>query len=513
MNFRRSGGIILHPTSLPGPDGIGDLGPEAYHWMDTLAESGSTLWQILPLGPTGYGDSPYQSFSAFAGNPYLVSPTRLLDEGLLTRKDCIDRPAFPQATVDYGPVIQWKICLLDRAYAQFVHCASASQRTEFEWFQESHESWLPDFSLFMAIKESQGGHPWNLWPAPLRMRKPEALSKFRKEQSQAIERHVFRQYLFFQQWAAVRRYAAGKEISLIGDAPIFVAYDSADVWAHPELFYLNSRGNPTVVAGVPPDYFSPTGQLWGNPLYHWEVHAEDGYTWWIARLKAVLEMVDIIRLDHFRGFAGYYQIPARKLTAEVGRWVQGPGAHFFTSIMKAIPNLPIIAEDLGEITPDVVELRERFGFPGMRIFQFAFSTDPDDPFLPHNYPVNCVAYTGTHDNDTSLGWYRTAPEEERDFCRRYLARSGEDISWDMIRAIWGSVAMMALAPMQDFLSLGSQDRMNFPGKASGNWTWRMPVSTFDHPWIRRLKDLNWLYSRAPKKDVKRQRPERNRVLY
>jgi len=481
--------------------------------MDTLVKSGSSLWQILPIGPTGYGDSPYQSFSAFAGNPYLVSPTRLLDEGLLSRKDIIDRPVFPQAVVDYGPVIQWKICLLDRAYTHFIHNASPKQISEFESFQERHASWLSDFSLFMAIKESQGGHSWNQWPAPLRMRKPKALCDFRSEQARAVERHTFRQYLFFQQWEAVRKYAAEKKIILIGDAPIFVAYDSADVWAHPELFYLNRKGNPTVVAGVPPDYFSPTGQLWGNPLYRWEVHAEEGYTWWIARLKAVLGMVDILRLDHFRGFAGYWEIPARKPTAEVGRWVRGPGAHFFTSIKQSLPQLPIIAEDLGEITPDVVELRERFSLPGMRIFQFAFSTEPDDAFLPHNYPVNCVAYTGTHDNDTALGWYRTAPKEELDFCRRYLARSGEDISWDMIRAVWGSVAMMALAPMQDFLSLDSQARLNFPGKASGNWAWRMPVTAFDHPWVSRLKDLNWLFSRTPEIGEKRDRPDRNRILY
>jgi 4-alpha-glucanotransferase len=513
MSYKRSGGIILHPTSFPGPDGIGDLGPEAFRWIDCLKKSGATLWQILPLGPTGYGDSPYQSFSAFAGNPYLVSPTRLLDEGLLTRLDILDRPAFPQAFVDYGPVIQWKLCLLDRAYTHFINSASSTQRSDFERFQEIHASWLPDFSLFMAIKESQGGHPWNEWPMPLRTRKPKAISAFCREQAEAVDRHNFRQYLFFRQWEALRGYAARQGISLIGDAPIFVAYDCADVWSHPELFHLNRKGNPKLVAGVPPDYFSPTGQLWGNPLYRWDVHTETGYAWWIARLKAVLGMVDIIRLDHFRGFAGYWEIPAGKPTAEIGRWVQGPGAHFFSSIKIAISDLPIIAEDLGEITPDVVELRERYSLPGMRILQFAFSTDPDDPFLPHNYPVNCVAYTGTHDNDTCLGWYQSAPEIEKDFCRRYLARPGSDISWDMIRAVWKSVAMMALAPMQDFLSLGTDARMNFPGRASGNWTWRMPVSAYDHPWINRLKDLNWLFSRAPQTGKNPERPDRDRKLY
>ncbi len=497
MKYNRSAGIILHPTSLPGPDGIGDLGPEAYRWVDFLAKSGFSLWQVLPLNPTGYGDSPYQSFSAFAGNPYLVSSAALLDEGLLTRKDLADRPEFSSAAVDYGPVIGWKINLLNRAYDHFKAQESTKITKEFNKFRKDQATWLDDFSLFMAIKESQGGVSWDQWPTGLRKRQATALNRFKNEHEQDIKNHCFRQFVFFRQWTALRSYAHQKGIRIIGDAPIFVAYDSADAWAHTELFYLDAQGKPTVVAGVPPDYFSATGQLWGNPLYRWEVHAETGYAWWIERLRAVFQVVDIVRLDHFRGFAGYWEIPAGKLTAEIGRWVPGPGAGLFEAVQKAFGDLPIIAEDLGVVTPDVTSLREQFNLPGMKLLQFAFSTDPDDPFLPHNFPVNCVAYTGTHDNDTSRGWYDSAPESERDLCRRYLARSAADIAWDFIRGIWSSVAVMALAPMQDFLSLETDARMNYPGRASGNWGWRLPADALSDFLSSRCKETNYLYSRLP----------------
>jgi len=497
MNYKRSAGIILHPTSLPGADGIGDLGPEAYRWIDFLAETGCTLWQVLPLGPTGYGDSPYQCFSAFAGNPYLISPALLLDEGLLTRNDLSDRPDFPAGGIQYGEVIQWKVTLLDRAFAHFQKSASAALRAEFETFQQQQANWLVDFALFMAIKEANGGVAWNNWPVGLRQRDPEALAAFRQENPEAILRHTLRQFLFFRQWQAVRQYANQHEVHILGDIPIFVAFDSADAWSHPELFFIDADGQPTVVAGVPPDYFSPTGQLWGNPLYRWEVHKQTGYAWWVERLRATLQQVDIIRLDHFRGFAGYWEIPAGMPTAEHGRWVPGPGADFFTAVQQALGDLPIIAEDLGDITPEVNKLRKQFKLPGMKIFQFAFSTSADDPFLPHNYPVNCVAYSGTHDNDTALGWYQNATESERDLCRRYLARSGDDIAWDMIRAIWGSVACMALAPLQDFLRLGNEARMNYPGRASGNWTWRMPPDALSGYLLNGVKEFNFLYGRQP----------------
>ncbi len=495
MKFKRSSGILLHPTSLPGPDGIGDLGPEAFRWINFLADTGCTLWQVLPLGPTGYGDSPYQCFSAFAGNPYLVSPALLLNEGLLTRTDLVDRPGFPEDHVDFGPVIQWKLEVLNRACANFDEAASREMKSAFNAFCRKEAEWLEDYALFMAIKEAHGGVAWSDWPDPLRMRKENALKKFSDEHTAEIKVHKLRQFFFFHQWESVHAYAKEKNIQIVGDVPIFVAFDSADAWSHPELFYMDSKRRPTCVAGVPPDYFSPTGQLWGNPLYRWEAHKQTGYAWWIKRMRSALAIFDIIRMDHFRGFAGYWEVPAGMPTAEVGRWMPGPGASLFQAIQDALGDLPIIAEDLGKITPDVLELRDGFGLPGMKIFQFSFSTDGTDPFLPHNYIENCVAYTGTHDNDTARGWYNTAPEPERDFCRRYLGRSGEDISWDMIRAIWASIAMMTLAPMQDLLGLDSHARMNFPGKASGNWGWRMPSAALNDYIKNRLMDMNFLYAR------------------
>lgn len=498
MKLERASGILLHPTSLPGPDGIGDLGPQAYRWVDFLAAAGCALWQILPLGPTGYGDSPYQCFSAFAGNPYLVSPATLLDEDLLALSDLADRPPFPADYVDYGEVIPWKLTLLDRAFARFQSSASPELRAEFAAFQTAQASWLHDFALFMALKEANGGEAWDSWPAAWRQREAPAMQEARQTHAEAIQRHAFRQFLFFRQWSALRTYAAGKGIHIIGDIPIFVAYDSADVWAHPELFYLDEQGKPTVVAGVPPDYFSPTGQLWGNPLYRWDVHAETGYAWWLGRLRATLQTVDYIRLDHFRGFAGYWEVKAGMPTAEIGRWAPGPGTHFFSTVQQALGDLPIIAEDLGVITPDVVALRDGFGLPGMRVLQFAFTGDPKDPFLPHNHIPNCVVYTGTHDNDTTRGWYATAPEKERDFFRRYLGSDGHDPAWDLIRAAWASVANLAVAPMQDFLSLGGEARMNLPGRETGNWGWRMPYGALSQALRDRIADFNFLYRRLAK---------------
>ncbi len=496
MKYKRSSGILFHPTSLPGPDGIGDLGPQAYAWIDFLHETGCALWQVLPLGPTGYGDSPYQSFSAFAGNPYLVSPTILLDEDLLTRQDLVDRPKFSTGQVDFGPVIEWKVRLLDRAYDRFKGSSDSELGRELSSFQKDQAYWLDDYTMFMAIKEAQGGGSWDKWPAILKHRDQSALDRFRKENPDAIQRHVFRQFIFFRQWQALHTYANQAGIMIIGDAPIFVSYDSADVWAHPELFYLDQKGLPSVVAGVPPDYFSKTGQLWGNPLYHWDIHKDTGYSWWIDRLSTLLKVVDVVRLDHFRGFAGYWEIPYGNPTAEIGRWVPGPGADLFTAVNKALGDLPIIAEDLGVVTPDVIELREKFELPGMKLFQFAFSTDPDDPFLPHNFPENCIAYTGTHDNDTVIGWYKTAPKSEQDFCRRYLSKPGNDIAWDMIRGIWGSVASVAIAPLQDFLRLDTNARMNYPGRPEGNWTWRVSHDAFTDELTQNIHEINYLYGRS-----------------
>ena len=494
MTTQRVGGILLHPTSLPGSDGIGDLGPQAYRWIDWLDSTGCHLWQVLPLGPTGYGDSPYQCFSAFAGNPYLISPELLVRDGLLTSEDLADRPEFPADRVDFGPVIQWKLILLDRAYARYQAAASAALREEFENFQRQEFDWLSDFALFMSIKEAQGGVSWEHWPEALRKRDSQALYEAR--QSEAVLRHAFRQFLFFRQWNALRTYAHARGLKIMGDAPIFVAYDSADVWANPGLFYLDENGLPTLVAGVPPDYFSPTGQLWGNPLYNWEVHAQSGYAWWLNRLRAVLKQVDVLRLDHFRGFAAYWAVPYGNTTAEVGEWQPGPGKHFFAAIREALGELPIIAEDLGLITPDVIDMRDSFDLPGMRIFQFGFGT-PKDPFLPHNYVRNCVAYTGTHDNDTVRGWYKTAPKAEQEFARKYLNASPRSLPWAMIRMLWVSLANTVVAPMQDLLSLDTEARMNFPGKLGGNWAWRVSEEQLNAELAEKLHELNWLYSRLP----------------
>jgi 4-alpha-glucanotransferase len=506
MEQNRASGILLHPTSLPGPDGMGDLGPEAYRWVDFLHRSGCQFWQILPLGPTGYADSPYQCFSAFAGNPYLISATTLLDQGLLNKSDLADRPDFPLEKVDYGPVINWKVTLLHRAYRHFSASGDPKVQQEFDTFKDAQKGWLAPYATFMAIKDQQGGGPWNEWPEALRKRETKTMNKFIKENVKEIEFQSFQQFIFYRQWTALRDYAHKKGVRIIGDIPIFVAYDSADVWVNKELFYLDEADLPKVVAGVPPDYFSDTGQLWGNPLYKWEVHQGSGYQWWLDRMQAVLSQVDIVRLDHFRGFEAYWEVPFGNETAVQGRWVKGPGEDFLRMVKENLGELPIIAEDLGVITEPVKEMRDTFNLPGMKILQFAFASDPDDDFLPHNYPVNCVAYTGTHDNNTSRGWYEAAPERERDFCRRYLARSGQDIAWSLIRALWGSVASWVLAPMQDFLSLGDWARMNYPGTASGNWSWRMHPDAINEALVSRLRETNLLYGRLPQdeKDAMRQ---------
>ena len=500
MKSNRTSGIILHPTSLASPYGIGDLGPQARRWLDFLSESGCGVWQILPLGPTGFGDSPYQCFSAFAGNPYLISPEELLSANLLRDEDLSGMPQFPTQQVDYGAIIPWKLTLLDRAYLRFEESDTPILRKAYSRFQEEQISWLDDFALFMALKEYHGGAPWTTWAAPLRRRETAALDEARHDLSLSIQRQIFRQFIFFQQWHHLHEYARDLGIQIIGDIPIFVAHDCAEVWAHPELFYLQEDGQPEFVAGVPPDYFSPTGQLWGNPLYRWEIHHKNGYQWWLQRLRAVLALVDVVRLDHFRGFAGYWEVPGGSETAEKGRWVVGPGKDFFDILEKGLGGLPIIAEDLGVITPDVVALREAYKLPGMKILQFAFAGGPTDPFLPHRYPVNCVVYTGTHDNDTVLGWYQRVPEEEKHFYRLYLHRDGSDVSWDMIRASWASVARLAIAPLQDFLILDNQARMNFPGKPSGNWTWRMPADCLTADLTERIREINFLYNRIKDED-------------
>lgn len=498
MIYTRSSGILLHPTSLPSPYGIGDLGPNAYRWIDFLDESGTALWQVLPLGPTGYADSPYQCFSAIAGNPYLISPAKLFEDGLLTNKDLENRPDFPSNHVDYGTMIPWKVTMLKKAYQR--HKKTGLLSKEFSDYQEKNQTWLEDFALFMAMKQAHGLKPWVEWPEALRDRQPQAITAF-KDTNRAgiIEQHAFDQFLFSRQWTAIKAYANQRNIKIIGDVPIYVAHDSADVWKNPELFQLDSQGQPIVVAGVPPDYFSPTGQLWGNPIYKWDLHAKSEFSWWKKRMEMVLKQVDIIRLDHFRGFAGYWEVPGSEMTAVNGRWMPGPGMPIFNALQDHLGELPIIAEDLGYITPDVVALRDHFHFPGMKIFQFGFEGGNDDPFMPHNYQENCVAYTGTHDNDTSAGWYTKASSDHQNFARSYLSldENPTDLEFTqaMIKRLWQSIAVFTIAPMQDFLGLGTQARMNYPGTTSGNWQWRMEDKMLSDDLLDWLQQVNQQYHR------------------
>ena len=495
MRFPRCGGILLHPTSLPGRYGIGDLGHEAYAFADFLHETGQGIWQVLPLGPTGYGDSPYQCFSAFAGNPLLISPDLLVEDGCLLPADVAEVPDLPADAVDYGPLIEYKTPLLRLAFERWQSAGNGRGGDEFAAFCSIKRSWLDDYALFMALKDVHQGAMWSTWEKDIAMRQPAATAYWTQELAQHIILHKFLQYQFYKQWAALRRYCAERGIRIVGDIPIFVARDSADVWSHPDLYYLDEDGNPTVVAGVPPDYFSETGQLWGNPLYRWDRMARSGYGWWIERFRASLDLVDVIRVDHFRGFDAYWEVPATEKTAVKGRWAPGPGADLFVAVEEALGQLPIIAEDLGLITPPVVELRDRFEFPGMRIFQFGFGSDAKNPFLPHNYVPNCVVYTGTHDNDTTLGWFNTAPETEQKAALAYFGTDGRDLPWDFIRWLLASVADTAVMPLQEVLGLGTEARMNYPSRLGGNWSWRFRSDALTPAIRTRLRRLTEVYGR------------------
>jgi 4-alpha-glucanotransferase len=499
MTSQRTSGILLHPTSLPGRFGIGDLGPAAARWLDFLAAAGQGIWQVLPLGPTGYGDSPYQSFSSFAGNPYLVSPEALVEDGLLERADLGAAPAFPAERVDFGPVIAWKLTLLARAHARFATGATPALGEPYEAFRRAHAGWLEDFALFMALKHDHGGAPWTSWERGLVTREPGALAAARERLATAVDAQRFAQFLFFRQWSAVRERARAAKVRVVGDVPIVVAHDSADVWAHPGLFQLDGAGMPTVVAGVPPDYFAKTGQLWGNPLYDWQALERDGFRWWLDRLRAALEMVDVVRLDHFRGFEAYWQVPAGEPTAEHGEWVPGPGARFLEAVRSELGALPIIAEDLGLITPGVIALRDGFELPGMKVMQFAFDDGARNPFLPHHHVRNCVVYTGTHDNDTTRGWYATAPEAQRRLAHAYLGSDGGDFTWDLIRAGMASVADTFIVPLQDVLDLGTEARMNLPGREWGNWSWRCDEGALNAALAGRLAAMARIFGRSPAK--------------
>ena len=501
----------MHPTSLPGEFGIGDLGPGAYRFVDQLAAAKQSYWQILPLGPTGFGDSPYQCFSAFAGNTNLISPEVLAEEKLLTEEEIADHPEFPDDEVDFGSVIEWKNSLLEKAFERFRVTTSVNLRGSFETFTQQVASWLDDYAMFRAVKATQDQQMWLEWDKPLRLRDPDALLAAHEELLEEIQAHKFYQFLFFKQWTRLKNYANGKGIKIVGDVPIFVSFDSADVWCNPKQFKLKDDGSPKVVAGVPPDYFSKTGQLWGNPIYNWERMQAEGFKWWIERVEFTLKTVDIVRIDHFRGFAASWEVPGGDKTAEKGRWVEVPGAALFEALGEQLGDLPVIAEDLGVITPDVEALRDSFGYPGMRILQFAFGGDTKNIDLPHNYIRNCVAYTGTHDNDTAVGWFNSevddsstrdqdAISKEHDFCLNYLGSDGKDIEWDFIRAVWGSVANTAIAPMQDLLGLGTEARMNLPASKSGNWKWRATEDQMADETFEKLLEMTEVFGREPGSD-------------
>jgi 4-alpha-glucanotransferase len=505
MGFPRSSGILCHPTSFPSRYGIGDLGRGAYDFLDWLAAAGQQLWQVLPLGPTGYGDSPYQSFSAIAGNPLLISPDILTGAGLLPAETLLNVPDFPPQRVDFGAVIEYKHSLLRCSYEHFRTHADADQQASFSAFRERNSDWLADFGLFMALKSAFGGGSWHGWPREIRLREPGVLAHYRATLVDSAIYQEYLQWLFAQQWVALKTYANRHGVQIIGDIPIFVAEDSADVWSHPELFKLDTEGNPTVIAGVPPDFFSETGQRWGNPHYRWEVMAQDGYRWWMERIRHKLTQVDIVRIDHFRGFEASWEIPGGDETAANGQWVAGPGAALFRMVETALAldsmnlgdNLPIIAEDLGIITSEVDALRTQFNLPGMKILQFGFALDTDPKYLPHNYEQNYIVYPGTHDNNTVIGWFNEAARRgsEKWNCLRYLGTDGRDLAWDFIRLAWGSVANQAIACLQDVMSLGAEARMNFPSTESGNWQWRYTPEMLTDALCARLRELTIIYER------------------
>lgn len=490
----RSSGILLHPTSLPGKYGIGTLGKEAYTFIDFLAGAKQAWWQILPLGPTGYGDSPYQCFSSKAGNPYLIDLELLVNEELLSENDLSTHPQFSDSEVLFGDVITWKLNILKIAEINFIRSANAG---EFEKFIYDN-SWVNDYALFMALKEKFNKRPWYEWDDDYRLHQRDALNAVKKELESEIHFQQFIQFIFFRQWHALKKYANQQGVKIIGDIPIYVAMDSVDTWVNPELFQFDENKNPVAVGGCPPDYFSETGQLWGNPIFNYEKMREDGFSWWIDRLKSNLELYDLIRVDHFRGFAGYWRIPFGETTAINGKWIPGPGKELFIAIKNALGEIPIIAEDLGLITPDVIELRDHFNLPGMKILQFAFDSSESNDYIPHNYIKNCVVYTGTHDNDTIVGWFNTAKEDDKKYVLNYFNTSGDNIAWDFIRGAWASVAYLAIAPMQDILGLGNETRMNFPGTTKNNWLWRMQAGSTNETLAEKIKELTLLYGRAKK---------------
>jgi len=496
----RAAGVLLHPTALPGSRGIGTLGNEARNFLSWLEEAGQRYWQICPLAPTGYGDSPYQGFSAHAGNQNLIDLENLVSLGILSKSDLapLEKPSGDK--VDFGWLIPIKNAVLDKAWRNFsLGNGPEDVYEEFTEFRSREASWLEDYSLFMVIKNRQNGRPWNEWETPLRYRENEALEKVRREASEEIGFHSFVQFLFFRQWREIKNLANSKGIRIIGDLPIFIAYDSSDCWANPELFQLDDRLLPTRVAGVPPDYFSETGQLWGNPLYNWVKMEQDNFSWWISILKSRMNLYDALRIDHFRGFSAYWSIPYGDKTAVNGEWISAPGRELFKKVREELGELPIIAEDLGVITEDVVALIEEFGMPGMKVLQFAFGSSEDNPYLPHNYDKNSLVYTGTHDNDTTVGWFRTAEPRERKKALKYMNlpadSSPEDVTTALIRTAMASVSNLAVIPLQDILLLDSHARFNTPGTLGNNWCWRVEKGSLSREKARELRELASLYGR------------------
>lgn len=499
MRFPRANGILVHPTSFPSPHGVGDLGPAAYTFVDFLEKAGQKLWQILPLGPTGYGDSPYGCYSAFAGNPYLISLEKLAAQGLLTEDALKAFETLPTDKVDFGAMWKLKEPLLQQAFQTFRREGTPQLKQAFRGYCEAPQvaSWLEDYALFMALKQVHDGKAWQDWSPALAHRDPGAIRMAQEQLAEQIWYQRFLQFVFDSQWAELRRYARSKEIEIIGDIPIYISDDSADTWSHPEMFYLDDSGRTTVVAGVPPDYFSKTGQLWGNPLYRWDYAERTGYTWWIHRFRVLFARVDRVRLDHFRGFEAYWEIPAGQETAINGRWVKGPGARMFAAVKRALGDMPIIAEDLGIITPEVEALRDDFNFPGMKILQFAFGDDARNAYLPHNYTQNSVVYTGTHDNDTLVGWLTAEKPEVLTKIRTWLGTADEDLSWHLIRAAIASVSDTCVIPLQDLLRLPTSARMNTPSSKDGNWHWRYEASALSDKLAEDLKALCQTYNRTP----------------
>lgn len=492
MRFPRGSGILLHPTSLPGPFPIGDIGPQAYQFIDRLKAAGQMYWQILPLGPTGWGDSPYSAYSAFAGSTLLISPENLVELGLLQHEEATSAHT---ERVDYGAAHELKDRVLAIAFERFRAGEGEQLRVEYEQFCDEHAWWLDDYALFAAVKDAQGHKTWFEWAGPLKLRDADAVDRAKSQLAREIDAERFSQFLFFRQWFALKEFANDRGVRIIGDLPIFVALDSSDVWCNRDEFKLNADGSPKVVAGVPPDYFSETGQLWGNPIYDWNRMHANHFDWWTARIAFDLRRFDIVRLDHFIGFIRNWEVPAGDEHAADGEWMAVPGRHLFATLKKRLGELAVIAEDLGAVTDEVIALRDACGFPGMKILQNGFNGDARNADLPHNYDRNCVAYTGTHDNDTTAGWFASASRRERRSCRKYLHTRGREPHWDMVRAVEASVADIAIVPMQDLLGLGSEARMNLPATTGGNWQWRMADGAFSDDVVRRLSELTNIYGR------------------